>query len=277
MSIKAADVKKLRDITGAGMMDCKKALIEADGDFKQAEKFLKELGLAAAAKRSNRATDNGRIFTRITDTKAVVLELVCETDFVARNKDFVALGDKLIDVILDKGYTEINEELENMVKDLISTIKENMSLKKFTVTDLADNQVAVEYVHGEGAIGVVVILEAEDASKLGDAAKAFAFDCALHIAAFNPMYPDKADVDADYLKEQTEIFVKQTENLGKPANVVENIVKGKINKHYTEICFMQQKFVKDDKISVEQALKNLSKEIGTTCTIVSYSYNKVGE
>lgn len=277
MSIKAADVKKLRDITGAGMMDCKKALVEADGDFQKAEKHLKELGLAAAAKRSDRATNQGRVFTRISDSKAVILELACETDFVARNKDFIALGDALIDVILEKGYTEINEELNGMVKDLITKIKENMSLKRFSILDIADNQIVSEYIHGEGTIGVLVQLEAEDASKIGQELKDLAFDFALHIAAFNPMYPDSSSVDAGYLAEQKEIYEKQVEGLGKPANVVENIVKGKIAKHFTEICFMQQKFVKDDKISVEKALSNAAKAIGTTCKVTGYTYYKVGE
>ncbi len=277
MSIKAADVKELRKMTGAGMLDCKKALQETDGDFKKAVKRLKELGLAAVAKRSGRATNQGRIFTRITDTKAVILELTCETDFVARNKDFIVLGEKLIDVILEKGYTEINDELEDMVKDLISTIKENMSLKRFNIIDLSANQIASEYIHGEGSIGVIVALEAEDPSKITPVLHHFAFDCALHIAAFNPLYLDKTSVDTEYIKEQTEIFTKQVELLDKPANIIDNIVKGKINKHFTEICFQQQKFVKDDKISVDQAMKNVSKELGTSCKIVDYTYYKVGE
>ncbi|MCF7933621.1 MAG: translation elongation factor Ts [Spirochaetia bacterium] len=277
MSIKAADVKKLRDMTGAGMLDCKNALVEAEGDFKKAEKHLKELGLAAAAKRSDRATNQGRVTTRITDDKAVILELACETDFVARNKDFIALGDQLIDMILEKGYTEINDELEGLVKDLISKIKENMSLKRFQVIDIAENQMVTDYIHGEGTIGVLVSIEADDPSKINQELKDFAFDCALHIAAFSPQYLDKADVDAEYIKEQNEIYTKQVELLGKPANIIENIVKGKLSKHFTEICLLQQKFVKDDNLSVEQVLKNVSKSIGTPCRISGYTYFKVGQ
>lgn len=277
MSIKAADVKKLRDMTGAGMLDCKNALVEAEGDFKKAEKHLKELGLAAAAKRSDRATNQGRVTTRITDDKAVILELACETDFVARNKDFIALGDQLIDLILEKGYTEINDELEGLVKDLISKIKENMSLKRFQVIDIAENQMVTDYIHGEGTIGVLVSIEADDPSKINQELKDFAFDCALHIAAFSPQYLDKADVDAEYIKEQNEIYTKQVELLGKPANIIENIVKGKLSKHFTEICLLQQKFVKDDNLSVEQVLKNVSKSIGTPCRISGYTYFKVGQ
>ena len=126
MAISAADVKKLRDVTGAGMMDCKKALTEANGDFAQAEKILKEMGLAAVAKRQDRATENGRVFVKTGNGKAVVLSLSCETDFVAQNKDFAKLGDDLCTVILEKGYTEINSELEEMVNALIAITSKNV-------------------------------------------------------------------------------------------------------------------------------------------------------
>lgn len=277
MTIKAADVKKLRDMTGAGMMECKKALTESEGDFKKAEKLLKELGLAAAAKRSGRATDQGRVFTKVADTKALILELACETDFVARNKDFIQLGEQMLEVALDKGYSSINEELEQMVTDLISKIKENMSAKRLSALDIADNEHVAEYIHGEGSIGVIVKIAAEDGSKITDEVKEFAFDCALHIAAFNPTYRDKSDVDQAYVDEQTEIFTKQVAALGKPANVVDNIVKGKLNKHFTEICFLQQGFVKDDKVSVEKKLAELSKAVGTKITIADYITFRVGE
>ena len=133
MAISASDVKKLRDITGAGMMDCKKALNDANGDMAQAEKILKEMGLAAVAKRQDRATENGRVFTYVSGTKAVLLELSCETDFVAKNDQFKELGENMCKVILEKGYTEINDDLKNMVAGLIAIIKENMSIKRFKV------------------------------------------------------------------------------------------------------------------------------------------------
>lgn len=277
VNIKAADVKKLRDKTGAGMLDCKNALVETNGDFQLAEKKLKELGLAAVAKRSGRATNNGRVFSRITSSKAVVLEIACETDFVARNKDFIALGDTLLDVVFQNDLTEITSELENLVKELISTIKENMTLKRFTVIDIADNEAAADYIHGEGAIGVLVKIKADDASVLtSDRIKEFLFDCALHIAAYNPLYLSESEVDADYLAEQKDIFINQVAALDKPANVVENIVKGKLNKHLSEICFLKQGFVKDDKSSVAAVLKALSKELGTKLDIVDYKYFRVG-
>ncbi|MBL7006097.1 MAG: elongation factor Ts [Spirochaetia bacterium] len=277
MNIKAVDVKKLRDKTGAGMLDCKNALVETNGDFKLAEKKLKELGLAAVAKRSGRATNNGRVFSQITSSKAALLELACETDFVARNKDFIALGDTLLHTIVKNNLTEINSELENLVNDLISTIKENMTLKRFSVMNIADDETVADYIHGEGAIGVLVKLKAQDASVLAsDRIKEFLFDCALHIAAFNPLYLSEDAVDSAYLAEQKEIFTNQVAALDKPANVVENIVKGKLNKHLAEICFLKQGFVKDDKSSVAAVLKSLSNELGTKLEIVEYAYFRVG-
>ncbi|MCK5155179.1 MAG: elongation factor Ts [Spirochaetales bacterium] len=277
MGIKAVDVKKLRDMTGAGMLDCKKALVETNGDFQLAEKKLKELGLAAVAKRSGRATNNGRVFSRVTPSKAAILELACETDFVARNKDFISLGESILNTIFQNNLTEITSGLKDLVTELISTIKENMTLKRFSVLNIAENEIAAEYIHGEGSIGVLVKLRSDDPMILqNNKVKEFLFDCALHIAAFNPLYLSKENVDDEYLAEQKDIFTKQGAALGKPANIVENIVKGKINKHFSEICFLQQGFVKDDKSSVETILKSLSKELGANLEILDYKYFKVG-
>lgn len=279
MNIQAADVKKLRDITGAGMMDCKKALIECGGDFKQAEKKLKELGLAAAAKRSHKATDNGRIATRASGSKAGILELYCETDFVSRNKDFVELAGTLLEDVLKNGYTDINEPaLVDQVSDITARIKENMGLKRFTVLDVAENEYVAQYIHGEGSIGVLVKISTDKPEILADEeVQAVAFDLALHTAFHNPPYLDKGQVDQGYLDEQEDIYRKQTEALGKPPQVIDNIVKGKIQKHFSEICFLQQPFVKDDKRSVEQVLADLGKAKGGSLQLVDYVYYRVGE
>jgi elongation factor Ts len=163
------------------------------------------------------------------------------------------------------------------VQDLITTIKENMSLKRFLVWDVADNQLVSEYVHGEGSLGVLVKLESDKSEVLSlDKVKEFAFDCALHVAAFSPRYLDSASVDADYVAEQTEIFTTQTLALGKPEKVVPGIVQGKLNKHYSEICFMQQPFVKDDSQSVEKVLAALAKEVGAKLSIIDYVNFRVG-
>lgn len=278
MDIKAADVKKLRDKTGAGMLDCKKALKDADGDFAQAEKILKELGLAAAAKRSGRATNEGRVFTKVGDSSAVAVEIACETDFVARNQDFIALGNDIASTILEKGLTEKTPELEEKVKDTISTIKENMELKRFTTLPIAGDELVSEYVHGEGSIAVLVKLKADSAGLLEKAeVKEFAFDCALHIAAFNPLYLSRDRVEDSYKQEQESIFRKQAENLGKPEKVLEGIVKGKLNKHFSEICLLDQGFVKEEKKSVSQKLKEIGSQAGGKLEIVEFIYYKVGD
>lgn len=277
MEITADIVKKLRDATGAGMMDCKKALVQAEGDFAKAEKILKEMGLAAVAKRAGRATNNGRAFTLVKDGKAVILEMACETDFVARNQDFIALGEELCNDVIVNGYTAIVPELEAKVQELITKIKENMSLKRLEVQDVAANQLVASYVHGEGSLAVLVKLESDKPEALAiDAVKEFAFDCALHVAAFSPRYLDSSAVDEAYLTEQTEIFTKQTLALGKPEKVVPGIVQGKLSKHFSEVCFLQQPFVKDDSQSVEKVLAALSKEVGAKLSIVGYTYYRVG-
>ena len=143
MAITAADVKALREKTGAGMMECKKALTEANGDAAEAEKILKEKGLAAVAKRAERATSEGRIFIRQNGNKIAVAEVTCETDFVAKNADFIALGEKILDIVFEKGYTKVEKELEDLVLELATKIRENMSLRRLEVIDVPAGSAAV--------------------------------------------------------------------------------------------------------------------------------------
>lgn len=278
MEIKAQDVKQLREKTGAGMMECKKALQEAGGDFEKAEKILKELGLAAAAKRSGRATNEGRIFTMVAESKAGILELSCETDFVARNTDFIDLGTDLLKKIIEKELKDSTDELETRVKETISVLKENIAIRRFDIMPIGANETVSEYIHGEGRIGVLVKFEAEKKELLeNETLKQLAFDTALHVAAFNPRFLTKEDVDSPYLKEQEEIFTAQAQKLGKPEKVLEGIVKGKLNKHFAEVCLLEQGFVKDDKQSVANIIKTYEKEIGGKVSISDYRYYRVGE
>ncbi|MGH4038571.1 MAG: translation elongation factor Ts [Sphaerochaeta sp.] len=277
MEIKAATVKKLRDATGAGMMDCKKALVAAEGDFALAEKHLKEMGLAAVAKRADRATENGRIFTRITPKKAVLLELTCETDFVSGNEDFAKLGEEMIDVIIEKNYTSITEELELMVKNLIAVIKENMTVKNVLVFDLADNDYATTYIHGAGEKGVLVEFKADKAEAFeNEEIKEFCHDCALHVAAFTPTYLKPSEIPQADIDELTGIFTKQAQGMGKPEKIIPNIVKGMLSKNNAQVCFLQQAFVKDDKMSVEAKMKQVAKAAGFTLEITGFQMFSVG-
>ncbi len=280
-NISASDVKKLRDITGAGMMDCKKALTQADGDFAGAEKILKEMGLAAVAKRQDRATENGRVFVESDGKNVVMLSLSCETDFVAKNEDFKKLGEDLCKVILEKGYTEPNDELKAMVDALIAIIKENMNLVSFSLTAIPENGYCATYVHGEGAVAVSVILTSDNKAAFeNEAVKEFAHDLALHCAAYKPQYLSDKVVEKAYEEEQLGIFraqVAQDEKLAsKPDKVKEGIVRGKLQKLYKEICFLDQAFVKDDSKSVAEALAECGKAAGAKLDIVSYAVFQAG-
>jgi len=281
--ISAADVKKLREKTGAGMMECKNALVATEGDFTKAEKLLKEKGLAALEKRSGRATNEGKIFVKIKDdgSAAVLAELASETDFVARNPEFIALGWEITGKALEKGHTEPNEELTGMVTNLATKIRENMGLKRLKAIKAGKDEYLTMYIHGDGNIGVVVKCKSDKPEIFkNEDVKAFIFSLALHIAAFNPQALDKDKIDPAYIAEQEEIFRKQMEKdeklQGKPANVLEGILKGKINKHLSEVCLVEQGYVKDEKHTVAQALANVAKQAGAKLEIAEYIYFKVG-
>jgi len=282
VEIKASEVKALREKTGAGMMECKNALVSCEGDFSKAEKLLKEKGLAAVEKRSDRATNEGKVFVKVQGSKAVLVEIASETDFVSRNPEFIALGAAVVDRVLVKGYTEPNDELSAMVTDLATKIRENMGLKRIKVVAGGASDYLTSYIHGDGKIGVVVRLGADKATALADErVKAFAFDLALHIAAFNPTILDRSKIDAGHILEQEAIFRKQMEGdekmKGKPANVVDNILKGKVNKYLADICLVDQGFVKDEKLTVAKAVEELGKQVGAKLTISEYVYFRVGQ
>ena len=282
--ISAQDVKTLREKTGAAMMECKNALVETNGDFAKAEKILKEKGLAAVEKRSGRATNAGKVTIKITDdgSKAAMVELVAETDFVARNPDFIALGQSIADRVLEKAYTEANEELNNTVLDLAAKIRENMGLKRVRYLTASKDEYFTSYIHGDGAIGIIVKFGADKPELFkNEEVKAFAFNIALHVAAFNPTALDQSKIDPAWLKEQEEIFQKQMEQdesmKGKPANVLENILKGKVSKFLKEICLVDQGYVKDEKMTVAQAIADISKAHDFKLSILDYVYLRVGE
>ena len=275
--ITAAMVKDLRETTGAGMMDCKKALVDTNGDFDAAVKLLKEKGLAAVAKRAERATSEGRIFIRQNGNKVAVVELVCETDFVAKNAEFIACGEKILDEIFAKGYTEINKELSDVLLDFATRTRENMSLSKIQVIDVPENSVAGIYIHSDFKTAAVTVIKGSTDEKV----KEFARDCCMHLAAFTPAYNIQEDVPAEYINEQKEIFAKQMEDdpkmASKPQNVKDGILQGKINKHLAEICFVDQMFVKDDKKSVKAKLDEVGKSVGATLEFVSINLLLLGK
>ncbi|MDY4888676.1 MAG: translation elongation factor Ts [Sphaerochaetaceae bacterium] len=279
MEITLSMIKQLRESTHAGIMDCKKALIQSNGDFAAAEKVLKEMGLAAVAKRVDRSTNEGRVTILQKGNKYAMIDITCETDFVAKNNEFINLGEKIAERILDEGYTEIDPSLNEMVNGLIATINENMKLKRFAVTECSPTQYVSTYIHGEGKIGVLVKFNADKAEIFEDEAfKDFAFKCALQVCAQDPVYLDGKDVPKEYCDEQLDIFRKQVESLDKPENVKEGIVKGKLAKFLTEICLNQQVFDFDnpDGLSVEKLFAKFNKEHGCKVSIDSYIRYRAG-
>ena len=281
--INAADVKKLREKTGAGMMECKNALVSTEGDFAKAEKLLKEKGLAALEKRSGRATNEGKIFVKINNegSAAVLVELSSETDFVARNPEFIALGGTITDKALEKNLSEPDGELNGMVTELATKIRENMGLKRLRLVKASSNEYLVQYIHGDGKIGIVVKCESDKPEIFkNEEVKSFIFTLALHIAAFNPAALDRGKIDQGWLKEQEDIFRKQMEQdeklKGKPEKVLQGILSGKVNKYLSEICLLEQGYVKDEKITVAKAIEECAKKAGAKLAVNDYVYYKVG-
>lgn len=262
MEISAKDVKTLRDQTGAGLMDCKKALNECNGDINAAAKYLREKGLAAMAKRSDRVTAEGRIFLKAEGNKVAMIEVVCETDFVAKAADFIAAGEKLVALTFDKSLNEVTDEHKAVLNELAVKVRENMSVRRVICCEVPADCVMSTYVHHNFKIGSLVILKGDTSDK----AKEFAHLCCLHLASSMPQYITRSEIPQSYIDEQTEILkanMAQDESLkGKPEKALEGILKGKLNKQLSAICFMDQPYIDNEKINVAAALENASKELG---------------
>ena len=275
--ISAQMVKELRDNTGAGLMDCKNALTQANGDVKEAEKILKKMGLAAVAKRADRATDNGRIAVCSSDSGCAMVSVACETDFVAKNEDFKKMCDEVAKIALDNKSDKVDSKIEDKINSLISVIKENMSVKKLIFVPLSKSQGISTYIHGDGAMGAIVRFNATANSTFSNSSvKNFMHDVALHVTAYQPQYLRKEDIDEKYKAEQLEIFKAQVASLDKPEKVKEGIINGKMNKLGDEICLLDQAFVKDPSLSVSKALSDLNKKEKTDLSVVDFYFLRAG-
>lgn len=285
--ISAKMVKDLREKTGAGMMDCKKALTECDGDLEKAVEVLREKGLAAAAKKSGRIAAEGIVSTYISENmkNGAIIEFNCETDFVSVNELFVELANNLSKQAANSNVSTAEELLEEkyiadeskLVKDaiteLIAKLGENMNLRRIAKLSL-DNGVITSYIHGGGRIGVLVKLacEKEDA-QLVEIAK----DVAMQVAATNPLFLNKDAVDNETLEKEKEIYRVQALNEGKPEKVVEKMVMGRINKYYKENCLVDQIWVKNGDYTITKYLQEKSKEIGANITVEAFVRYEKGE
>ncbi|HOV14396.1 MAG TPA: translation elongation factor Ts [Spirochaetota bacterium] len=276
MAISASEVKKLKDLTNAGMMDCKKALEETNGDVDKALKILKEKGLADAKKRSDRETKEGGVYIKQSGNGIALCLLSCETDFVSGNEVFKKAKDKILDGILSN-KKDFHDSFNDYVQEVISQTKENVGLKVSKYIEIKDNQYAATYIHGTNRIGVISVFELDNPSVKGNAElKEMADNICLHITASAPFYISQNEVPQNEIDEQKDIFTKQMADSGKKPEIVENIVKGKIQKHFSEICLLDQKYVKDDKVSVGEYIESIGKKIGSKIKVISFIRHMVG-
>ena len=249
--ITADMVKTLRDKTGAGMMDCKKALTAANGDMDLAIENLRKSGIAKAEKKSGRATNQGKVVVAKDGKFAAMVEVLCETDFAANTDKFMDFVNSVAKTALSIAKTgdvtaEVNEAEAAALTEKIAVIGENMQIRRAVRWESAGK--VGSYIHGGGRVGVMVDVEGEDDD-------AFLVDMAMHVAAFRPAYITSADVTEEVIAKEKEIAAVQL--AGKPANMIENILKGKINKWFTEVCFVNQPWIKDDKSSLAKMKPNM--------------------
>lgn len=285
--ITAQMVKELRERTGAGMMECKKALNESNGDLEKAVEILRERGLAAAAKKAGRVASEGLVETYISDDKksGSIVEINCETDFVSANEEFASLSKniakqvastnaKTIDELIEEKYiADNNISIKDAVTALIAKLGENMAVRRFNRFSI-DKGVVHSYIHGGGRIGVLVEVACE---KESDEVATVAKDVAMQVAAANPLFLSRNQVDNDTLAKEREIYKVQAMNEGKPEHIAEKMVEGRIQKYYKENCLLEQVWIRNSDLTITKYLQEKSKEIGAPITVTRFVRFEKGE
>lgn len=288
MSITAAMVKELREKSGAGMMDCKKALSETDGDMEAAIDWLRAKGIAKADKKSGRTAAEGLIGSASEGTSAVLVEVNSETDFVARNDDFQALvngvadtglsTDGAVEAVSAATYAATGKSVEDSIKDAVGTIGENLTLRRSAKLSVS-NGVVASYMHNPvtdrlGKLGVLVALESEGKA---DVLTSIGRDVAMHIAAMNPLAVSSDEVDADVAERERQVFLEQAKESGKPDNIAEKMVEGRMKKFFKEVALLSQPFVKNPDQTVEEAVKAAEADAGAPIKVVAMARLQLGE
>lgn len=263
MNITAALVKELRERTGAGMMDCKKALVATEGDMEKAIDYLREKGLSKAAKKAGRVAAEGAVVSYVSEDGkvGVIVEVNCETDFVGSNEDFKTLAASIAKHVAETNPADVETLLDSQmngkaVKDIvteaIAKIGENISVRRFVRYESAEGKV-YSYIHAGGKIGVLVDMKGGDA-ELGK-------NIAMQVAAANPSYLNRTEVPASELDHEKEVLKEQARNEGKPENIIEKMILGRINKYYEEVCLVDQIYIRDNKMSITKLLKANNAEV----------------
>ena len=286
--ITAALVKELREMTGAGMMECKKALAEAEGDIDKAVDVLRTHGLAAAAKKAGRATNEGMVMALVSEDgqAGALVELNCETDFVGMNEKFHAYAEKIATAVIANKPADMDalkaseiegEKVEDVVTDAIHTLGENIQLARFAYAGQPEGAVA-SYIHGGGKIGVLVEFKLGDTSfATNEDFKKYGRDIAMQVAAASPVAATRESVDPAIIEHEMSIYKAQAAESGKPENIQEKIATGRMEKFYKESCLTEQAFVKDPDQSVNQYTAAVAKQLGTTIEIVDFTRFMLGE
>lgn len=287
--ITASLVNELRKKTNAGMMDCKKALTETNGDLEAAVNWLREKGIAKAAGKADREASEGIIAARLSDDgkTGILIEVNCETDFVSRNENFVAFVDKIADTLAAGDAKTLEEALkvqvgdltiEDFVKSKVIELGENMQLRKFERFDVADNGAIAQYIHMGGKVGVLVEVSANNgATAAKDEFRDLVKDVTLHIAAAAPKGLGREDIPAETVENEKNIFRAQLADSGKPENIIENIITGKIGKFFSENCLLEQAFVKDPDTTIKKLVENASKQLGDDLVVRRFVRFGLGE
>ena len=284
-AITAAMVKELREMTDAGMMECKKALVEADGDMDKAVDVLRTRGLAAAAKKVGRATNEGTVMAIVSDdaTKGAVVELNCETDFVGMNEKFKGYAEKIAraamaanveDVEALKAVDAEGETVEDVLTDAIHTLGENMNLARAAVVEAGG---VASYIHGGGKIGVLVTFDVEGIDPASDEFQHCGRDVAMQVAAASPVSATRESVPAEVVAHEMEIYKAQATESGKPENIQEKIATGRLEKFYKESCLTEQAFVKNPDQSVTDYVNEVAKKLGGTIKVTGFKRFMLGE
>ena len=284
-AITAAMVKELREMTDAGMMECKKALVEADGDMDKAVDVLRTRGLAAAAKKVGRATNEGTVMAIVSDdaTKGAVVELNCETDFVGMNEKFKGYAEKIAraamaanveDVEALKAVDAEGETVEDVLTDAIHTLGENMNLARAAVVEAGG---VASYIHGGGKIGVLVTFDVEGIDPASDEFQHCGRDVAMQVAAASPVSATRESVPAEVVAHEMEIYKAQAAESGKPENIQEKIATGRLEKFYKESCLTEQAFVKNPDQNGTDYVNEVAKKLGGTIKVTGFKRFMLGE
>ncbi len=286
MAVTAALIKELRELTGAGMSDCKKALTETDGNIEKAVEFLREKGLAAAAKKAGRIATEGLCAVKENDSICALVEVNSETDFVAKNQEFITYVDEVLDQVIATSNTEVealstekwNKDEAITVADALSQkiaiIGENLSIRRFAKLVKAEDTNFVTYIHGGGKVAVAVELVSKEKN---DALAECGKNICMQIAAMSPQFVKADEIPAEFIEKETEILRQVTINEGKKPEMVDKIVAGKLDKQLKGFCLLNQEYVKGDKESVADYLANVSKELGFTVDVKSFVRFETGE